>query len=172
LNASHFRQRAARAREMAQFGDDFRISQMLLEVALDMDTEAAAIEARYPDEQRRSPRLCPSEAYRALLHVVDGDTSGRPVEIIDLSFGGAKVRCDVSHTPGTRAVLEIPSQGLRLTGRIIRVRVNEAALAFDPEASSDPSLGELLRSLRTAGVATMARAGARRSFEPVSADGV
>ncbi|MEA2742787.1 MAG: hypothetical protein QOG25_1158, partial [Acetobacteraceae bacterium] len=43
MNASHFRQRAARAREMAQFGDDIRISQMLLEVAQEMDAEAETI---------------------------------------------------------------------------------------------------------------------------------
>ena len=44
LNANHFRQRAARARELAQSGDDIRLSRMLLEVAFDMDAEADAIE--------------------------------------------------------------------------------------------------------------------------------
>jgi hypothetical protein len=45
LDATHFRQRAAHAREMAQSGDDIRLSRMLLEVALDLDAEAEAIEA-------------------------------------------------------------------------------------------------------------------------------
>jgi hypothetical protein len=45
LDATHFRQRAARARELAQTGDDIRLSRMLLDVALDLDAEAEAIEA-------------------------------------------------------------------------------------------------------------------------------
>lgn len=149
MNASHFRQRAARAREMAQFGDDIRISQMLLEVAQEMDAEAETIEAGQLSEPRQSPRYNPSEAYRALLHVVGDDSKARPVQIVDLSFGGAKLRCDVAHTPGTRIVLEIPSCGLHLTGSIIRARGIEVALVFETESSSDPTLGDLLRSLNT-----------------------
>jgi hypothetical protein len=45
LDATHFRQRAARARELAQSGDDVRLSRMLLDVASDLDAEAEAIEA-------------------------------------------------------------------------------------------------------------------------------
>ncbi len=45
MDATHFRQRAANAREMAQSGDDLRLSRMLLDVALDLDAEAEAIEA-------------------------------------------------------------------------------------------------------------------------------
>ncbi len=44
MNAGHFRQRAAKAREMAQTGGDFRLSRMLLDVAQDLDAEAEAIE--------------------------------------------------------------------------------------------------------------------------------
>ncbi len=45
MDATHFRQRAARARELAQSGDDIRLSRMLLDVALDLDAEAEAIES-------------------------------------------------------------------------------------------------------------------------------
>ena len=45
MDADHFRNRAAKAREMARIGEDARLSQMLLEVAADMDAEADAIEA-------------------------------------------------------------------------------------------------------------------------------
>lgn len=45
LDAPHFRRKAADAREMAQSGDDVRLIQMLLEVAVEMDAEAALIEA-------------------------------------------------------------------------------------------------------------------------------
>ena len=48
LNASHFRQRAAQARELAKSGDDARLTQMLLEVACDMDAEADLMEAEAP----------------------------------------------------------------------------------------------------------------------------
>jgi len=46
LDANHFRQKAAQAREMAQSGDDIRLSRMLLEVAIELDAEADAIEAQ------------------------------------------------------------------------------------------------------------------------------
>jgi hypothetical protein len=54
LDATHFRRRAANAREMAQSGDDLRVSQMLLEVALDLDAEAEAMEAEQPEGSRHS----------------------------------------------------------------------------------------------------------------------
>lgn len=157
MNTEHFRQRAARAREMAQFGDDLRISQMLLEVARDMDAEAEAIEAGPPNEQRRSPRFSPSEAYRAVLHTGEDDAMGRPIQIVNLSVGGAKLRCACAHTPGTRVVLELSCRGLRLAGRIVRMRGIEAAMVFNAESSADPALARLLRSLPPASVARIAR---------------
>jgi hypothetical protein len=45
LDAAHFRRRAETAREMARTGEDVRLTQMLLEVAAEMDAEADAIEA-------------------------------------------------------------------------------------------------------------------------------
>lgn len=45
MDAGHFRQRAERAREMAKSGDDIRLSRMLLEVAIDLEAEAEAIDA-------------------------------------------------------------------------------------------------------------------------------
>ena len=45
VDAVHFRLRAAHAREMAQNGDDSQLLRMLLEVASELDAEAAAIEA-------------------------------------------------------------------------------------------------------------------------------
>jgi hypothetical protein len=49
LDASYFRQRAAVAREFAQTGDDRRLAQMLLELAIDLEAEAAAIEVEQAD---------------------------------------------------------------------------------------------------------------------------
>ena len=152
MNAEHFRERAARAREMAQFGDDLRIAQMLLEVARDMDAEADSIESGQPNEQRRSPRFSPSEAYRAQLRQVSDDATARPVQVINLSLGGANLRCTRSHTPGTRVVLEIPCCGVQLAGRIARVRGIEAAMVFKSDATSDLNLRRLLRELTMAAV--------------------
>ena len=45
MDAGHFRHQAERARELACSGEDPRLTQMLLEVALDMEAEAEAIEA-------------------------------------------------------------------------------------------------------------------------------
>ena len=60
MDATHFRQRAASARELAQSGDDIRLSRMLLDVALDLDAEAEAIElellTRSPMIQSPMPR--------------------------------------------------------------------------------------------------------------------
>jgi hypothetical protein len=161
LDAEHFRQRAARAREMAQFGDDVRISQMLLEVAREMDTEADAIDAGQHNDQRQSPRYRPTEIYRATLHRAGNDTAARPVQIVDLSFGGANLRCESTHTAGTIVVLEIPSCGVRLTGRIARVRGIEAAMVFSAESTADSALSRLLRSLPTAAGAMMPQPAAK-----------
>lgn len=49
MDAKHFRNRAAKAREMARAGDDVRLAEMLLEVALDLEAEAEAIEAEQRD---------------------------------------------------------------------------------------------------------------------------
>ncbi|WP_428493377.1 hypothetical protein [Rhodopila sp.] len=69
MDAAHFRQRAARAREMAQFGDDLRISRMLLELAVELDAEAVAIEARGEADRPQSFRLQPPDAYHMTLRM-------------------------------------------------------------------------------------------------------
>lgn len=63
MDATHFRQRAARARELAQSGDDMRLSRMLLEVASDLEAEADSIEAdREARVDERSPMLTRASA--------------------------------------------------------------------------------------------------------------
>ena len=52
VDAVHFRLRAAHAREMAQNGDDSQLLRMLLEVASELDAEAAAIEALHMRKAR------------------------------------------------------------------------------------------------------------------------
>lgn len=146
MDATHFRLRAARAREMAQFGDDIRLSRMLLEVALDLDAEAEAIEAEGTTQRHRFTRPRPAEVHGALLHLTVPDRDTRPVQIINLSTGGAKIRVDRPQTPGSSVTLEVPSHDLRLDGTIMRVRGMETTMVFGPAASTDPGLGRLLRN--------------------------
>jgi hypothetical protein len=73
LDATHFRQRAARARELAQTGDDVRLSRMLLDVALDLDAEAAAIEAETMTEHGGPRRARRSGRSETLLTVTGAD---------------------------------------------------------------------------------------------------
>ncbi len=54
MDAAHFRNRAAKAREMARAGEDARLAQMLLQVAADMDAEADAIDAGIDCPGKRS----------------------------------------------------------------------------------------------------------------------
>jgi hypothetical protein len=146
LDAAHFRQRAAHAREMAQSGDDVRLSRMLLEVALDLDAEAEAMEINSSTERRRASRTHGRAVYGALLHVTDSRTDPAPVQIRNLSIGGAKFRTDNVPTPGSRVILELPARTLRLDGTIVRARGVDAAMVFDPASSADPALGRLLIS--------------------------
>jgi hypothetical protein len=119
---------------------------MLLEVALDLDAEAEAMEADGATDRRGFRRISGSDIHRALLHAVDSDAEMRPVQIINLSTGGARFRTDRTQTSGSRVTLELPDHALRLDGTILRVRGWEAAMAFEPESSADPALSRLLRS--------------------------
>lgn len=141
MDAIHFRQRAARARELAQSGDDVRLSRMLLEVASDLDAEADAMETGDRDAR---PRACRPEARTALLHMIGLPADPRPVQITNLSVGGAKFRTDSAPTPGSRVVLELPGSALRLDGTISRARGADTAMIFDPATSADPALNQLL----------------------------
>jgi hypothetical protein len=146
LDATHFRQRAASAREMAQSGDDIRLSRMLLEVALDLDAEAEAIEAAGISERRGFPRARPPEIYGALLHTTGPNADTRPIQIVNLSVGGAKTRIDRAPTFGTQVTLELPSHSLHLDGTILRVRGVDVAIGFDTASSAHPGLARLLRT--------------------------
>lgn len=85
LDATQFRQHAARAREMAKSGDDIRLSRMLLDVAHELDAEADLMETEAPSA--RPPMA-------ARTRVPDGDADIVPVEIIDRAIFGKKSRPD------------------------------------------------------------------------------
>jgi hypothetical protein len=147
LDATHFRLRAARAREMAQSGDDIRLSRMLLEVALDLDAEAEAIEAEVTTERRGLARLRPARTEQeALLHVAGIEGGGVPAHILNLSRGGARVRVDWPQKAGNNVTLELPHHGLHLDGTILRVRGSEAVMVFEPAATADLGLSRLLQA--------------------------
>jgi len=127
---------------MARAGDDVRLAQMLLEVASDLEAEAAVIEA----EQRDAARTPPGRALRATLTGLDGDTRVRSVQIIDISLSGAKFQADGCHGAGSPVVLELPCFGLHLEGTIVRAGEREAAMMFDPSSRSAPGLAQLVLS--------------------------
>ena len=123
-----------------------RLSRMLLEVALDLDAEAEAIEAGHAADRRGFARMHPSEIEEALLHAADPVAATMPVQIINLSFGGARFHVDRALTAGSRAILELPGHALRLDGAILRTHGTEAAMIFDPASRADPHLSRILRS--------------------------
>jgi hypothetical protein len=146
LDATHFRQRAAHAREMAQSGDDIRLLRMLLEVASELDAEAEAMEAGGPMGRRGFQRVRVQSDYRGRLHQTGPDPDTMPVKIIDLSAGGASFNSERAQTPGSRVILELPEHAIRLDGSIVRVRGWEVAMVFEPASSANPALGRLLQS--------------------------
>jgi hypothetical protein len=127
---------------MAQAGDDIRLVQMLLDVAADLDAEAEAIEA----EQHGERRLRPDGTIRARWAAADTDMEPRPVQIVDISLNGARLRADTCHHTGSRVVLELPGEGLHLCGTIIRACDQEAAIAFDDRSRSAPELARFVHS--------------------------
>jgi hypothetical protein len=100
LDASHFRQRAATARELAQAGDDRRLAKMLLELAIDLDAEAAAIEA----EQASAEAL---RSHPAGTRVNGGDRT--VARIIDLTSSSAKSPTEAR--PGRFSAVVLPFPG-------------------------------------------------------------
>ena len=105
MDASHFRKRAAIARELAQSGDDVRLAQMLMELAVDLEAEANAIEA----EQARADAQRPKQ--------VDTPTPGlatrRPAQVIDLTLAGMKPPLESRSDKGCAVVLPFPGSGQR-----------------------------------------------------------
>jgi hypothetical protein len=114
---------------------------MLLEVALDLDAEAEAMEATGAAAR---PGLRRSDLRRALLHMVGPDADTRPAQVLHLSVGGASFRVDRPQTPGSKVTLELPAHTIRLDGTILRARGMDAAMVFDPATSTDPDLNRLL----------------------------
>ncbi|HEY4043502.1 MAG TPA: PilZ domain-containing protein [Rhodopila sp.] len=145
LDAAYFRQRAAQARELAQSGEDLRLSRMLLDVATDLDAEAAAIEAEASVGRRRLNRLRYCGSRDALLHVPGTDTKTEAIQIIDLSINGAHCRVASPPQAGTRVTIEMPAHGLHLDGTVRTIRGTRVAVAFELTSRDDLDLSRLLQ---------------------------
>jgi hypothetical protein len=146
LDATHFRLRAARARELAQSGDDVRLSRMLLDVAVDLDAEAEAIESG-SDQMRRGVRPeRRSELRGALLHVEGSDAEPKPVQVIALSSSAATLRLEGTLIGDQEVILELPGQSLRLRGTASSTDGCELAIVFESSSREDPALVRLIRS--------------------------
>ena len=123
-----------------------RLARMLLEVALDLDAEAEAMEAGGPADEPAFKRMPRAKNHRALLHTAASDTDTRPVQLTNLSVAGARFRADGIQAIGCQVILELPGHALRLAGTILRVSGTEATMAFEPASSANPALRRLLQS--------------------------
>ena len=145
MDAKHFRKRAARAREMAKSGDDPRLAEMLLEVARDLDAEADAIDA---EGAGKTPHASPTsfrKLFGSLLWPTENGGDARPVQVLNISRDGAELRTEIICHAGFDVILDLPEEGLRLAGRIIRAAGLEAGMVFEPAATDDPELARYLR---------------------------
>ncbi len=159
MDANHFRQRAAHARQMAMSGEDPRLSQMLLEVARELDVEADSIEAEVATERRKFSRQPGQELAGTLIGSAEAGGSRQAVQVINISRGGAKLRTKLFCKQGSDVVLDLPTEGLRLAGRIIRTAGFEAGMAFEPASTRDPALNCYLRRRSDTDAAYAAGAG-------------
>jgi hypothetical protein len=125
-----------------------QLSRMLLEVAIDLDAEAEAMESNGGTDRRGFQRVAGSGICGALLHLVGSGTDPKPIQLIDLSMSGARFRIDRTQAPGAKVILELPDQALRLDGTIVRAIGSEAVMVFEAARSADPALRRLVRSER------------------------
>ena len=107
MDATQFRERAARAREMAKSGDDLRLSRMLLDVARDLDAEAEAMEAETP-AARIGMRTFEGGG-------TNGDHDIVAARVIDLGIRGARVTTD---SQSGKPDASMPDYALHLEGTI------------------------------------------------------
>lgn len=142
MDADHFRQRAAHARELAQFGDDMRLSSMLLEVAIDLDAEAAAIEAQETSEQSKPENHLAGR----LLNAAWPETAMTSGPVTAVPVSGAIAHADRPQTAGSKVTLEQLGHVLRLSGTTGGVLDSEAAGVFDRTSSADPASTRVMRS--------------------------
>lgn len=159
MDANHFRQRAAHAREIATSGEDPRLSQMLLEVARELDVEADSIEAEVATERRQFSRQPGQQLTGTVTGLADTGSVPQAVQVIDISRGGAKLRTELFCKQGSDVILNLPTEGLSLAGRIIRTAGFEAGMAFEPASTRDPALNRYLRRRSDADAAHAAGAG-------------
>jgi len=145
VDANHFRQRAARAREMAKSGDDPRLAEMLLEVARDLDAEADAIDAESDGERLPANVASCRKLVGSLLWPTEAGCHARPVQVTDISPEGARLRTEVICQAGFDVILDLPAEGLRLSGRIISADGLEAGMVFEPSLTPDPALVRYLQ---------------------------
>ncbi|MFL5256716.1 MAG: hypothetical protein ACJ8AI_28240 [Rhodopila sp.] len=112
MDASHFRRRAAIARELALTGEDVRLAQMLMELAADLDAEADTMEAEQAGAVTARRQQDDMAIPGALPEVMPGPADKRPAQIIDLTLTGIKSP-EIRSGKGSGVVLPFPGSGLR-----------------------------------------------------------
>jgi len=130
---------------MAKSGDDPRLAEMLLEVASDLDAEAEAIDAESVSDSSDGGASSCRNLFGSLLRPTEHGTNAEPVQVINLSPGGAKLRTETASEEGCAIVLDLPDEGLRLSGYLIDTVGLEASMVFATGSAMDPALRRYLR---------------------------
>lgn len=150
MDGAHFRRRAAEARAMAGLGQDMQLCHLLLEVAQDLEAEAAVIDAGVAQDRRICLRV-PGEGIAAILRPLTTGAIDARLVLTNFSQTGAHLRGRAMLTPGIEVCLDLPSCSLRLLARVMRSGPEEVALRFatDPEtvASIDRAYPHVISEL-------------------------
>jgi hypothetical protein len=150
LDASHFRQRAAIARELAQAGDDRRLAQMLLELAIDLDAEAEAIDAEQASaEGQRSqpPGIMANGGDRAAAR------------IIDLTPSGMKSPAEARPGRFSAMVLPFPGRSILQEATLLPSGTDHATAARDTLSPAVPAPAQPLPADKQADACTLLTVG-------------
>ena len=121
MDASYFRKRAAIARELAQTGDDVRLAQMLMELAVDLEAEAEAIQA----EQANIVSPCAQQDATAMPVPADRP----PAQVIALALTSIKPLPELRFGRGGAVVLPFPGGSMRREATSQPVAACDAVLA-------------------------------------------
>jgi hypothetical protein len=148
MDGSHFRNRAAEARRLSALGQDPELSHLLLEVAQELDSEAALIEAGVSRDRRASLRV-PVSGVATLVWPSGEAPRGRLVTIADISLSGARLLGNAGVPVGQSIILELSGCRARLSGRVVRVEGREVGIAFSSDADTRQAVSRVYRFFLT-----------------------
>jgi methyl-accepting chemotaxis protein len=89
------------------------------------------VATRAVDTNRRKYERIPVKHMRGTMRfVLNGDKRAETVELVDVSHGGAGVRCALRLPPGLEVALELPDSAGQIDGRVARADGERLGIAF------------------------------------------